>query len=293
MGMLRERMSGNRRSDSDEIHATHLEDAHDSNHSHEHDDDASEAFVDALMNARGGLRSLVQAVVDHLDEGALFLPLSEDIAGAPEGQELPLDGELSFRPHMVLDPDEKPYAVAFTDPSLAEEIEAALGWQTSGEELKFVRLPARAVLEIALEQVDGIPVEGLVIDPSTESELTLSRDEVQSISAGKAIPLVGYIEELPEGEEDGTQIVEGADPPPKALLDALDHAKKKLHHLVGYRVDTTFNPERDREPHLTITLHLRSPDSPRGALADDVMELIAPHLPPPSYADIVFRDAPN
>jgi len=265
------------------------------NHHDEHDehDEAAEAFASALLKARGGLRSLVQGVVDLLDEGALFLPLADDIPGAPEGQEVTLEGDLSFRPHMVLDPDEKPYAVAFTEPELAESIESALDWKTSNDELKFVRLPARAVFELALENVEGMPVEGLVVNPGTDSELTLSRDEVRSIAAGSAIPLVGYVEELPEGLEEETQIIEGAEPPPAELLAALTKAKSKIPHLVGYRVDTTFNPERDREPHLTITLHLLRPDSPRGAIADDVMELISPHLPPPSYADIVFRDAPN
>jgi hypothetical protein len=281
-------MSGNRRPTPDDHHAAN----HMSDHHGDHDEGAG-AFTLALEHARGGLRSLVQEVVDTLDDGALYLPLSEDIPDAAEGEEIALDGELSFRPHMVLDPDEKPYTVAFTDPELAVEIEGALGWQTSGGDLKFVRLPARAVLDLALESVEGIPVEGLVIDPSTDRELTLSRDEVSSIASGKAIPLVGYVEELPEGQEDETQIVEGGSPPPEGLLDALEQAKKKLPHLVGYRVDTTFNPERDREPHLTITLHLLQPDSPRGAIADDVMELVASHLPPPGYADIVFRDAPN
>ena len=64
--------------------------------------------------------------------------------------------------------------------------------------------------------------------------------------------------------------------------------------LVDYSVQTTFDPERDREPHLSITLVvIGRHDLNRPAIADDVMDEAAAHLPAPGYADIVFRDAPN
>lgn len=266
-------------------------------HDHSHDDDheseeGARAFLEALDAARGGLRSLVGRVIETLDEGVLYVPLAEDIPDVPEGQEETLD-ELSFRPHMLLDTDEKAFAVAFTDLDLAEPVQEALEWKTDGGDLKFVRLPARVVLEMALEDLDGVEVMGLAINPSTDQELVLSRDEAGSIVQGQAIPLVGYVEELPETEEEELMVVPGADPPDPRLLAALDAAKAKIHDLVSYRVDTTFHPERDREPHLTITLYLARPDSERGIIAEQVMDLIDPLLPPPGYADIVFRDAPN
>lgn len=269
-------------------------DDHNHDHDHHHDhDEASTAFAEALLEARGGLRSLVVRVIETLDDGSLFVPLAEELADTPLEQEVELNGELSFRPHMLLDQEENAHVVAYTNPELAEELAETLGWATAGAELQFLRLPARSVLSMALEPIDGTPVAGIAVNPSTEDEVVLQRDEVQSILAGQAIPLVGYVEELPEGLEDNTQVVEGASPPPAALLKALDQAKAKLPLLVSYKVETTFNPERDREPHLTITLFLARKDAPRGAIADDVMELVAPHLPPPGYTDIVFKDAPN
>jgi hypothetical protein len=268
----------------------------DSNHHHHHDheeedEEGVQALRDALDAARGGLRSLVQRVIDTLDDGVLYVPLAEDIPDIPEDQEETFD-ELSFRPHMLLDNDENAYAVAFTEPALVENVQEALSWTTDDDELKFVRLPARSVFELALTELEDVNVGGIAIDPSTDRELVLSREEVQHILAGQAIPLVGYIEELPESDED-LPIVEGAEPPDPKLIAALDKAKSKIQDLVGYRVDTTFHPERDREPHLTITLYLARPDAPRGAIAEEVMGLVDPLLPPPGYADLVFKDAPN
>lgn len=272
-----------------------MDSSDDSNHAHEHEhesDEGARAFLEALDAARGGLRSLVSRVIETLEDGVLFVPLAEDIPDVPEGQEETLE-ELSFRPHMLLDTEERAFAVAFTDLDLVEPVQEALEWTTDGGDLKFVRLPARVVFEMALENIDGVEIVGLAINPSTDQELVLSRDEAGSITQGQAIPLVGYVEELPEADEEELMVVPGADPPDPRLLAVLDGAKSQIHDLVSYRVDTTFHPERDREPHLTITLFLARPDSERGAIAEQVMDLVDPLLPPPGYADIVFRDAPN
>lgn len=268
-----------------------------SNHHHDHDhgednEEGELAFREALDAARGGLRSLVGRVIETMDEGVLYVPLAEDIPDIPEGQEEVLD-ELAFRPHMLLDGEQRAFAVAFTELSLVEPVQEALEWTTDGDELKFVRLPARVVFEMALEELDGVQVMGLAINPSTDHELVLSREEAGILLQGQAIPLVGYVEELPDDEAEDLHLVPGAAPPDEDLLRALDQAKAKIGDLVGYRVDTTFHPERDREPHLTLTLYLARPDANRGAIAEEVMELVDAHLPPPGYADIVFRDAPN
>lgn len=266
---------------------------HDHHHDHEEEsDEGARAFLEALDAARSGLRSLVGRVIETMDDGVLYVPLAEDIPDVAEGEEEALE-ELSFRPHMLLDTEEKAFAVAFTDLELVEPVQEALEWKTDGGDLKFVRLPARVVFDMALENLDGVEVVGLAINPSTDQELVLTREEANCIAQGQAIPLVGYVEELPETEDEELMIVEGAEPPDPGLLAALDGAKAQIHDLVSYRVDTTFHPERDREPHLTITLYLARPDSERGAIAEQVMDLVDPLLPPPGYADIVFRDAPN
>lgn len=247
----------------------------------------------AVAQAQSGLRSDVSAFLEALQQGFLFVPLAENIEGVQDDQETELDGELSFRPHMLVHDDGSVFAAAFTEPQLVEDVAEMLDWKTSEGELKFVHLPGLVVLDLGVAQFDDKLVAGLVINAGTELELLLSREEAASLAQGTPLPLVGYVDELPEGMEDNTQIVEGADPPPPALLAALDGAKEKLKHLLEVEVLTTFNPERDREPHLTIFLTVVGDDGQRAALADEVMQDAIPHLPAPGYADIVFRDAPN
>jgi hypothetical protein len=173
-------------------------------------------------------------------------------------------------------------------------MQEALGWRTSGEELKFICVPAAVALDLAQVTIDGDQVTGLVFNPGTDVELVLRRDEVASLAQGTALPLVGYVSELESDADGEAKVVEGAPPPPPALLEALERARQSQADLMGYSVTTTFDAERDREPHLTITLTvIGRHDLNRGALAEAVMDEASPHLPSPGYADIVFRDAPN
>ncbi len=264
---------------------------HDENCEHEHEE--LDALTEAILVAQSGLRSDVQALVDVIDEVHVYIPLAEDMPGVVDGEDVQFGEELTFRPHMLLDSDHRAYAVAYTDPELVEPLVDALGWETSGGPLKFIHLPLRIAFELSQEHVDGRDVEGLAFNPSTDFELVLRRDEAAAIAGGQALPLVGYVEDLPEGADEETQLVEGAEPPPAELLAALEQARVRIRDLVSFGVATTFNPERDREPHLTITLYTAKPDIDRAALAEEVMEKASPFLPAPGYADIVFRDAPN
>jgi hypothetical protein len=196
---------------------------------------------------------------------------------------------------MILNEDQSIFAVAYSEPQFAEPMQNALGWMTSGEELKFICVPAHVAFDLCNSVIDGEEVAGLVFNPGTDAELVLLRDEAASLGQGKAIPLVGYVADLPPDEEESaTQILEGADPPPPALLSALEAARDKTSDLVEIGVATTFNPERDREPHLTITLTvIGRPGLDRQLLADQIMEEAAEFVPAPGYADIVFVDAPN
>ncbi len=264
---------------------------HDHAHEHEHDEVDLEPAIEA---ARTGLKSQVALFVEALKDAPVYIPLSEDMPNAPEGELIELEGDLTFRPHMILNSDESIFAVAYSEPELVEPMQSALDWKTSGGELKFVCVPSQVLFDLAQVDVDGEPLSGLVFNPGTDLELVLQRDEAAAIGQGNAIPLVGYVADLPPGAEEDTQIVDGAEPPPAELLLALERAVSKVSDLVATEVATTFNPERDREPHLTITLTVISRDGlDRQALADATMEEAAPHLPSPGYADIVFRDAPN
>lgn len=233
-------------------------------------------------------------LVSALSAAHVYIPLAEDLPDTPEGQQIDFDGDLTFRPHMILGEDEAIFAVAYSKPDLVDSMQKSLGWSTSDAELKFICVPAAVALDLAQVTIDGEQVTGLVFNPGTESELVLRRDEVASLAQGTALPLVGYVSEIQPDEEGGAKVVEGARPPPEALLEALGRAQEDQADLVGFSVATTFDPERDREPHLTITLTvIGRHDLNRGALAEAVMDEVAPHLPAPGYADIVFRDAPN
>lgn len=269
--------------------------ASDHEHEHEHDDEGEPVdLAPSLSAARTGLKSQVQLFVDALQEAVVYIPLSEDLPDAPEGEQIELTGDLTFRPHMILNSDESIFAVAYSEPELVEPMQKALDWKTDGEELKFICVPPHVLFDLAQVDIDGEALSGLVFNPGTDQELVLQRDEAASLAQGTAIPLVGYVADLPPGAEEETQIVEGAEPPPSALLEALEAAVARIEDLVSVDVATTFNPERDREPHLSITLTVIGRDGlDRQKLADQAMEEAAPHLPAPGYADIVFRDAPN
>jgi hypothetical protein len=266
-------------------------DGHDDGH--DHDPDELEDLTDVVRQARRGLRSDVQELVDMLPFGELLVPLAEDIDDAPEGERIEIEKDLTFRPHMVLDEEHNMYCVAFTRPEFMETMREELGWTTAGAELKFCSVPAQFVFDMALQVIDGEEVLGLVINAGTDDELMLRRDEVGSLAQGQALPLVGYVGELPESADEQTRVVEHAEPLPEALHAALQEAVAAHAELSSAEVQVTFNPERDREPHPTITLRLARHDVDRHALAESVMERVAPHVPPPGYVDVLFRDPAN
>lgn len=255
--------------------------------------DELDDLTDAVRHARRGLRSDVKELVERMPHGELFVPLAEDIDEAPEGERVEIDQELTLRPHMVLDEEHHMYCVAYTRPELMEPMRQQLGWTTSGGELKFCSVPAQFVLDMALQIIDDEEVFGLVLNAGSEDELLLRRDEVGSLAQGQALPLVGYVSELPETPGEETQVVEHADPLPAALHEALADAVRAHPDLAGAEVHTTFNPERDREPHPTIKLRLQRHDADRHLLAESVMERVAPHVPPPGYVDVIFLEPAN
>ncbi len=270
---------------------------HDSDHDHGGDDDHPEDelidLTEAVGIARRGLRSDVQVLIDALAQGELFVPLAEDIDEAPEGEVIEVEQELSFRPHMVLDEDQNMFCVAYTDPDFMEPMRDALGWTTSGGELKFASVPANFVLDMALQVIDDREVFGLVINAGLDEELLLRRDEVASIARGQALPLVGYVADIAPGPEETLNPIDGAEPLPEGMLQALAEAVHAQADLAKAEAIMTFNPERDREPHPTIVLSLARHGVDRHELAEAVMELVSPHVPEPGYVDIVFRDPAN
>jgi hypothetical protein len=242
-----------------------------------------------VRGARRGLRRDVAKLEAALDEGELVVPLARGIGGVTEGDRVELDQQLEIVPHFVLDPDGRRYAALFTR---AEHIEApadALGWRTDGDELSVCTLPARIACELALGVIDEEEVHGLVIDPGEESELFLRRAELASLVAGHPIPLVGYVSELPPLDGEKVLVAEPAEPPPEALFAALEACLALLPEVRSHQLSRTFNPERDLEPHLTLTLTAEGDYDPK-AVAETIVLAIGEHVPPPGYIDLVFDD---
>jgi len=243
-----------------------------------------------VKSARRGLRRDVQALLDKLPQGELFIPLARNIEGVADGQRLDIDdGEVKLVPHMLLDEEGNHYAALFTHPELIGPMERQLGWKTDGAELKFCTVPALFALDMALEVVDDEHVLGLVLNAGSDFELALRREELASITNGKAIPLVGYVAALEPDEGEETLIAEGGEPPSAALTAAIEHCLLDLPKVAGYALLRTFNAERDLEPHPTLKLATRADESELSDIARQMIDAIGQHLPPPGYIDIVFE----
>ncbi len=242
----------------------------------------------AIANAQRGLRSDVAALIDALEGAELLVPLAEDVLDAPEGERLETDQPLTIQPHMVLDPDGGAFCVFFTHVAFVEPLASQLQWKTAGDELKLCTLFAKHAMQMALSVIDDVEVRGLVLNPGTDCELMLLRDEVGSIAQGQPLPLVGYVQDITSTDEAGTLLAEPSDPPPPEFLSALEAAREQVSEVAAYRVQRTFNPERDREPHLTITVELKDEEADREVVAHTLAAAVEGKVPPPGYVDIVF-----
>ena len=252
--------------------------------------DTAQDLTPLIQGARRGLRRDVQALLDQLAQGELFIPLAKNIAGVADGQRLNIDdGEVKLVPHMLLDEDGNHYAALFSHPELMAPMERQLGWKTDDGELKFCTVPALFALDMALEVVDDEHVLGLVLNAGSEYELALRREELASLTNGKAVPLVGYVAALPPDEDEETLIAEGGEPPNPVLIAAIEGCLAETPQVEGYALLRTFNAERDLEPHPTLKLATKAPEGELQGIANKMIAAIGQHLPPPGYIDIVFE----
>lgn len=247
-------------------------------------------FTELVARARSGLRRDVEALLAGLDDATLLVPLAQDLAEAPEGERIELNEQLSIVPHLLPDDEGQLFSALFTHSEALGPIVEALGWQTSGEPLKICEFPARIALEMALEVVDGKEVLGLVLDAGSDSELCLTREELSSMLAGRALPLVAYVANIPEDEQASTLVAEAGDPPPPELIAALESWLSQTPSVITQKLERTFNPDRDLEPHLTLTLTVED-DADRAELFRQVTAHIEGTLPPPGYLDVLFVEA--
>jgi hypothetical protein len=246
----------------------------------------------AVTTARRGLRRDVAVLVDSLEGGELFVPLARPIAGVPYGEHVELQTELSMSPHMLVDSDQKVYAALFTRADLLEAAGDQLGWNTDDGPLEYCSLPARVALNMALEVIDDVNVAGLVINAIDASELFLQRTELGSICGGRPMPLVGYVREIPEGDDERTLVAEAGDPPPPELIAAIEECVAAEPELMSYVLERSFNPERDVEPHPTLRLRTAG-EADRAGITARLIAAIEDKLPAPGYVDIVFDEEPD
>lgn len=251
--------------------------------------EARPPFTGVVRAARSGLRRDVETLVAALDDAELLVPLARDIPGTPLGERLSLEGELTLTPHLLPDAEGQLFVALFTHPEPLEPIVSALEWTTDGEPLKLCSLPARLALEMARDVIDTHGALGLVIDAGSDSELCLTRAEVASILNGRALPLLAYVARIPADERERTLVAEPAEPPPPELLAALDDYRAAHPEVLDYKLERTFNADRDLEPHLTLTLRV-APEVDRSALFREVTAALDSFVPPPGYLDVIFQE---
>lgn len=251
---------------------------------------ATEDATAAVAQARRGLRKDVAALIQALESAPLIVPLAKSIEGVDLGKVQEVGEELSLSPHLLFDADRVGYLAVFTRGELLERATKQVSWTTDDGPLEFCTLPAAVVLELALAVVDGHRVRGLLLNPFDESELVLHRHELASIAQGRALPLVGYVEGIPHGEDEQRLVAEMGEPPPRDLVDAIEAVLAAFPGPPGYGLHRTFNPERDLEPHLTVNVHLGGQDVDRASIAARLGAAVEGKLPPPGYIDILFDD---
>jgi hypothetical protein len=270
------------------------------------DDLESETYGDlseVVKTARRGFRSDVQVLTAALPQGALLVPLARSIANVPLGEDVvPEDGEVSLVPHLLPENDGALFVPLFTDPDILRTVGKYLEWTTEAqgngagddttaqEELQYCTLPALVAFDLALQIIDGKRVLGAVINPSDEFELVLTRNELGAMAKGQAIPLVGYVQEIPLGKDEASLVSDAGTAPDPALITAIEACLAGLNGIKGFSLRHTFNPERDLEPHPTLVLRVASEfDVNLEALNKRLSEHVEGKLPEPGYIDVMFE----
>jgi hypothetical protein len=142
------------------------------------------------------------------------------------------------------------------------------------------------VLELALALADDDRVGGLLLNALDGSELVLRRHELASIAQGRALPLVGYVGDIPFDPNEERLVAEMEGGPPAEIVRAIE----KVLQTTAYALKRTFNPERDLEPHFTLNVIGADVTVDRAGLAERLAAALDGLLPPPGYIDILFDD---
>jgi len=223
-----------------------------------------------------------------LAEGTLLVPLAESVEGAAIGEDAELGDELSLVPHLLQDAEGSWFAALFTEAQLLAPIAERMGWQTGGGSLEACSLPASVGLEFALQLLSEVNAAGAVFNAGSDHELVLYPDELASIAQGQAIPLVGYVQHIPQEDGAGTLVSELDEPPPAEIVQIVERCVARHDIIQDYALRQTFHAERDREPHFTLELRLSRTPEDASAIGESFSKELEGRLPPPGYIDIVF-----
>lgn len=249
----------------------------------------SEVLHDAtalIARMRRGLRRDVQGFVDQIDGVALHVALSRPIPDVTIGERQQLEDEITLAPHLLALNDAWVVAL-FSDKDQVQTVGQYMNWRTGDSSLDVCTLPARVGFELALQLIDEQRVVGLVLNPGDDTEVFLSRAEAASIAAGKAIPLVGYIQEI--DNHDGAApplIAELSEPVSNELIQPIE-AWIERWQFTGYKLQQTFDADRDLEPHLTLRVNA-SGQSVDPSVVAPLLAALEGKIPAPGYIDVVF-----
>jgi hypothetical protein len=255
------------------------------------DDALFEDLTAVVRVAQRGFKRDVAKLVEQLPRGGLHVPLAESVDNVRLGETVEPEEEVTLKPHLLPAEDGVFLVPLFTDPDVLTTVGGYLDWATDrDDDLQYCTLPAPVALDLALQLVDEESVVGAVINPSDQDhELVLRRHELGALCQSQAIPLVGYVDRIPVGDDEDVLVSELERPPSSELITAIEACVNALNGVDGYALSQTFNPERDLEPHLTLTLKVSNPE---GLDADELNGLLASELegklPDPGYVDVLF-----
>jgi hypothetical protein len=245
--------------------------------------------TDAVVQARRGFKRDVGELIAALRAARLLVPLAKRIANVRVGAEQEVGEELSLSPHLLFDDERTGYVAAFTRPELLTHATDEVGWTTDDGPLEYCALPGPVVLDLAAALIDDERIGGLLLNPMHSSELVLRRHEVASIAQGRALPLVGYVAELPLDPDEKRLVAEMEGGPPPDVVRAIESVLTAVPGA-SFSLSRTFNPERDLEPHLTLTVSGAEAAANGPELGQKLAAALDGTLPPPGYIDILFED---
>jgi hypothetical protein len=241
---------------------------------------------------RRGFRRDVAELVAVLDEAVLYIALRQPIDGIEVGQVVDAaDADVNVSPHLLANEQGIGVVPLFSDPDILRSVGQHAHWTTGdSDDLDFCTLPARAALDLALQLVDGERIGAAVINPADEFELLLQRHELGAIVQGKAIPLVGYVSAIAVDPSEAVLKAEPLGAVDPRLSAAIAATIKDVVGVMGYRIEQSFNPERDLEPHPVLLLEISTEaDFDRDELGQRVFAAIDGLLPEPGYIDVLFE----